>query len=383
LGQNSSEGITTLTKTAAQEIIEYLRRGEVPPYGVKYFLVDREELLKALREDLGFIDTSPIGYKSKYIRGHYGTGKTFALHLILNEALERGFGVSLVVLDNRENRFDWLENVYRSIMTNLQTSSYNSGALAIAEILERWNRIFFKDRWLSVRETKYEIAPVAPYFATVLSVYFKVGSLRSEIISWLMGHPHIPFTTKREFGVRGDIDRNTCMDYLSAFTRVVKDAGYKGLVLLFDEAEAITRLPREKAKLDALENVRILDDNNKFRLKHTYVVFGGTYDFFEGEDGVPSYPALHQRLRTYDQMGRSYRQPIVDLEPLPENGLVELLRKLRDIYEVAYERTLSSSVTENVLQKIDEIVAQSHLDTREVIRRFVALLDKMSVKEPS
>ena len=65
--------------------------------------------------------------------------------------------------------------------------------------------------------------------------------------AWLRGDSNIPFTEKRKFGVKGDIDRENAFKFLEALAAFVKSIGYSGLVVLIDEAEYIMMLTYKKA----------------------------------------------------------------------------------------------------------------------------------------
>ena len=364
----------TTDKIAAREIIESLRKGQVPIIGVDEFLVDRTGEINSLGEDLEYVKSGSIGYKSRYLRGHYGSGKTFLLHYLLGKALQSNFVTSLVVLDNRENRLDRLENVYRNIMENLESPRLNKGANALAEILGNWNKVHLKDgaRWLTMHDQRFAFAPSAPYFGTVLFQYFSNPAFQSDIISWLMGGQNISFAVKRLFGVRGEIDQDTCMNYLAALTSMITESGYAGLVILIDEAESILKLPRHVGTLNALENIRMLDDNTKYRLKHAYVVFAGTYDFFD--TAIPLYPALNERLKSVVD-SKSYRQPIIDLDTMPSEERVELLRKIESIYLSAYDSFTGSASPQLQAEPYASQHDGQSQDARETIRKFIAHLD--------
>lgn len=334
-------------------------------------------LMKGVREDFEFVSKGRIGFKCRYLRGHYGTGKTLALRWILSEALEKGFVVSNVVLDDKVIRLDDSWSVYRGIMGNMQTKDDNRGPQAVAEILDTWNKKHFKDRWREFSSKKHELTPEAPYLMTALHAYFTRSELRSQVISWMMGDPNIPFSIKKQFDIRGDIGSESAMNYLSALSRLIHQGQYEGLVVLFDEVEAITRLVRIDSRLRGLENMRALDENAKYSFKHSYFVFAGTHDLFEGTNGVPSYPALETRLRSYQTPGgpKSFRDTVIELDSLPGPQRVQVLSNIKGLYESAYKTDTSKKVSKEILERIDQMAAKKGVDVREMIRRFIGLLD--------
>jgi BREX system ATP-binding protein BrxC/D len=367
----------TLGKPEAQDIIDALRKGEVPQRGTEHFLVNREALAKATLEDLSHVRNSERGYVIRYLRGPYGAGKSLGFKTIASSALAQGFVVSTVVLDNRATRLDWIEVVYHSLMTHIETRS-NRGAMAVTEILTQWYNRVLKGRLDSMVGRESSLTPAASYLGPILANYFRQPANRSRIISWLMGDQNIPWTVKREFDVKGEIDAVVCMSYLSAFTRLITEAGYPGLVMMLDEVESVLDLPRRDSRQRALENVRKLDENGDYDLRHTYCVLAATADFFENADrGVPTYQALHSRIRNYETLGRSFRNPIFEVLPLTREDVAEMVLKIRAVYEVAYDVDLRDVLTEEDVQKVVELQTTSPtpLPARELVRHVVHFID--------
>ena len=92
-----------------RNIIESLRRGEVPSDELEMVLVDRTEILKGFTEDLEYIKGGS-SFKTRYLNGVFGSGKTFLLKILEKKALQQNFVTSFVILDERTNRFDKIEN---------------------------------------------------------------------------------------------------------------------------------------------------------------------------------------------------------------------------------------------------------------------------------
>ena len=58
-----------------------------------------------------------------------------------------------------------------------------------------------------------------------------------SLISWLTGSENVAAAAKKVAGIKGDISSTDALDYLHGVVEIVKAAGYKGLVIVIDEAE--------------------------------------------------------------------------------------------------------------------------------------------------
>ena len=100
--------------------------------------------------------------------------------------------------------------------------------------------------------------------------------------AWLRGDSNIPFTEKRKFGVKGDIDRENAFKFLEALAAFVKTIGYSGLVVLIDEAEYIMMLHTKKLRDTAYNYIRdIYDECSLGNFQNTLFVLAGTPRFFD------------------------------------------------------------------------------------------------------
>ena len=75
---------------AAREIVHALRSGLVPRRGLEQFATGLEPLLAVVGEELDFVVRGNAA--SKWVRGEYGTGKTFASRLLCARARDKAGG---------------------------------------------------------------------------------------------------------------------------------------------------------------------------------------------------------------------------------------------------------------------------------------------------
>src|SRR5688572_9999846 len=115
-------------------IVNALRSGLVPNVGLDQFATGLEALVNAVNEDLDFV-ASGKG-TSKWIRGEYGTGKTFAARYLCALARERGFATSEVQISITDTPLHHLETVYRRLIERLETAA--DGPNAFQAVVEGW-----------------------------------------------------------------------------------------------------------------------------------------------------------------------------------------------------------------------------------------------------
>lgn len=72
-------------------------------------------------KELDFVATGKGA--SKWIRGEYGTGKTFAARYLCAEARAKGFATSEVQISINDTPLHQLETVYRRLVERLETDA--------------------------------------------------------------------------------------------------------------------------------------------------------------------------------------------------------------------------------------------------------------------
>ena len=109
------------TVTEAHEIVSALRGGLVPRRGLDHFATGLDALLEAVGKELDFV-ASGKGL-SKWIRGEYGTGKSFAARYLCARAQERQFATSEAQISANGAPLHHLETVYRRLIERLETAA--------------------------------------------------------------------------------------------------------------------------------------------------------------------------------------------------------------------------------------------------------------------
>lgn len=375
----------------AENILQALKDGNVPAAGISEICVGRDREIKEFEKLLEKVqDGAAI---TKFINGEYGAGKSFFLKTIEEIAYKKNFVVSKITL-TREVPFNKFEVVYRRIVSSLKCKT----GVSLEHIIERW---LTRLKMLAIREDPENMNEIiienmdqdlsearrhSPTFALAVENYYKLLAKGEEKIAkyamgWLSGDKNIPFTIKKQFGVKGDIDRENAFDFLEAISIFLKSIKYSGLVILVDEAENIMLLHTKKLRDIAYDYIRyIYDECNQRGFESTLFIFAGTPEFFEDQyRGVPSYTALHERIEDVIKTDLpDYRKPIVELNGFSRKELSQLAQKLFKMHKNVYD--WDGKIIEDC---IDDIIA-IHEENSELtgtvtprifVRSFISVMD--------
>lgn len=388
----------TLTAKDVEHVFESLRKGLVPERGIDTFAVGIEKQRGELHRQLELAGGGEGTIK--FLRGGYGCGKTFMARLALLDAQERGFATSFVVVSDNDLKFHRFDDVYRKVMTELGTSSCPRGALS--DILDRWiARV--EDALIAAGENEdaadfdekvqqrleADLASLtggqAPQdFIRVIQTIFRLKqegevSEAGALISWLCGSGNVAAASKKVAGIKGDIGSRDALDYLRGVLEIVKAAGYKGLLIVIDEAETILRM-RSDSRHKSLNGIRQIADAAGSYPGMLWL-FTGTPEFFDTRHGVAGLTPLHDRIRFLKQGAfASLRQAQLELVPFDAERLRSVALRLRELYPSAMRSVLEERVS---LDFIDRLVAEVTkgfrgdvgVVPRQFLREFVTQLD--------
>jgi hypothetical protein len=390
--------MNTLTHRDTEHIFESLRKGLVPERGINAFAVgiekQRDELHRQL--DLAAQREGTI----KFLRGGYGCGKTFAARLAMLDAQSRGFATSFVVVSDNDLHFHRFDDVYRKVMTELGSASCPRGALG--DILDRWiGRI--EDSLIATGADEAEphfdslvkqrldeelvslTGGQAPQdFIRVIQTIFDLKqqgdvSEAGALISWLCGSGNVAASAKKAANIKGDIGSRDALDYLRGVLEIVKAAGYKGLLIVIDEAETILRM-RSDSRHKSLNGIRqIADAAGSY--PGLLWLFTGTPEFFDSRHGVAGLAPLHERIRFLKQ-GRfaSLRQAQLELTPFDGERLRAVAVALRELYPTTNRGRLDQQISSEFIERlVGEVTAGFRGDVgivpRQFLREFITQMD--------
>jgi hypothetical protein len=175
------------------------------------------------------------------------------------------------------------------------------------------------------------------------------------LIAWLAGQPNVSSNVIAKAGIRGKLDGQAALTFLAGLLCLLRQTDRPGLVVVLDEVETVQRMnsqTREKA-LNALR--QLMDQLANEQLQGLYLVVTGTRDFFEGYKGIKGLTALYQRVSVNfgdDPRFDNLRATQVRLNPFDAERLLDLGRRVRDLYPAKETERVLSRVSDTFLQAL-------------------------------
>lgn len=344
----------SISNQRRQDILDALRRGTVPQYGLDALAVGLQPFENAFDEELAKVARGGAVFKA--IRGEYGSGKTFASRWLRERAHKLGFACAEVQVSETETPLHRLETVYRRLMERLTTPDSPSGAFR--NIIESWFYTLEEDVLAQeeidpddmdalvdatdvlMEKRLGEVVRSAPAFALTLRAYRRAlvngeDEIADGLLAWMAGQPNISAAVKRYAKIKGDIDHFGALSFLQGVLTILKDSGHPGLLLVLDEVETLQRMRgdvRDKS-LNALR--QLMDEVDSGRFPGLYLVITGTPAFYEGPMGVQRLAPLAQRLAvdfSTDVRFDNPRAVQIRLKGFSLSSLEEVGGKVRDLY---------------------------------------------------
>ena len=270
----------------------------------------------------------------RVVSGPFGSGKSFLLQLARNYALERNY----VVMDadlSPERRLTGSQGqglaLYRELTSNLTTKSRPDGG-ALATILERWisgvQADVMRTQGLSATDAAFPKAVESQIVATVngmeglvhgfdfgqvLATYWngyveQNDEKKGAALRWLRGEYATKTEAREALGgaVRVMIDDDVWYDYVKLLASFVTAIGYKGLIVILDEAVNLYKISHTQARLANYEKLlSILNDCLQGKARHLAVLVGGTPQMVED----PRRGLFFVRRHPHTAPGESLREP--------------------------------------------------------------------------
>ena len=391
----------------SQTIVSALRSGVVPSQGLEALATGLEALVGAVGEELDFVAAGKG--LSKWIRGEYGNGKTFAARYLCAQARMRRFATAEVQISINDTPLHHLESVYRRLIERLETAA--DGPNAFQAIVEGWlyqvgDEVMrlrgigeddpgFADATEQRLEDKLaELSRRNPAYAQVLRAYHRAThegdfATAQGLLAWLAGQPHTDRSVLKSAGVKGKVDGQASLTFLAGLLQLLRQSGYGGLVVVLDEVETIQRMngqTREKS-LNALR--QLMDMLAKDELPGLYLVVTGTRDFYEGYKGLKGLAPLYQRVQVSfgkDARFDNLRAPQVRLLPFTEDRLLAVGRKVRALYPAKHGDRLAVKVDDRFLHALVAQVTAGFggsvaVAPRLFLRELVDVLDRVDQYE--
>ena len=397
-----------ISKKVSTALINSLAAGVVPRVGIENIAVGRERELKSLLQNLDDVAEGIAAFR--FIIGNYGSGKSFILQLIRNRAMEQGFVVADADLSSYR-RLAGSNNeglaTYKELMSHLATKTRPDGG-ALVSILEGWiNKIqqeVVKETGIDPNDENFDnlietkIREVINYiedlvhgfdFGNVIIAYWRGyrnddDDLKNSSLRWLRGEFSTKIEAKAALGVRVIIDDNSWYDYIKLLAKFVAEIGYKGLIVLLDEAvhlsQIYTTVTREKNYNRLLA---MFNDTVQCKAENLGIMIGGTTKFLEDQNrGLFADAAWRRRTkesRFATQAGvGEYFGPVIRLNPLTQEEILILLQRLTEIhsFNFNYQKSLKNKDLQEFVQEVvGRLGADALLTPGEIVRDFITILN--------
>ena len=358
--------------------VERLRNGLFDSVAVNRLTVEKDRIDSIISKSLKALEKGKSDHLC--ICGSYGQGKSHTLTYLNQLALSQGYATSDIQLDLREVPFHQFATVYRSIMKRL---SLPDGK----KFTHAWKDWADKD--------SLELLGTMPHrFRTTLTAMLcknkkltlKESSLKKhrayrpkEYGYWLdkalmgcdMPVAHLKNACKyRE--VEGYREQSLIcrgndpyFQMVQSLGRVLKEMGYKGLLLFFDETESIAQ-----GRLgNRVKSYYLLDQF--FQAKSSvFPVFALTDDFFDKVNHEPYDDEKEFFPKNYAKAWKDLN--ILRLSDFSSHGWESLLDRLIQLYSQAYQIDIPLQVMPSLQSLLGKLEAQ---ETRFKLKVLVNKLD--------
>lgn len=396
---------TIISNRELAALINSLNAGVVPRIGLRHIAVGRKREVDTFLHDLETVEDG--GSAFRFVCGQYGSGKSFLLQIIRNNAIDRSF----VVMDadlSPERRITGRNGqgvaTYKELVQHISTRSRPEGG-AIESILQKWllgitnsvkqnlldsdslmieniNEIIFQNLY-ELSEMSYGFA-----FLRVIDCYWRAYKTKNEelkmsALRWLKGEYATKTEAKKDLHVDYIVDDQNWYEILKLLSLFVKKAGYNGLLVFLDEGVNLYKINHKQARDINYEKVlTIFNDTMQGKANYIGVFMSGTPEFiYDERRGLFSYEALRSRLIDNHFLNQEYinfNSPIIKLNQLTIEEIYILLERLCEIHSkyYKYEMKLSPNELKTFLETISGRLGSDKLLTpREVTRDFLGLLD--------
>ena len=380
-------------------IINALRRGTVPARGLSRFLVGLEVEEQVIAGQLDLVARG--GADIKFIRGEYGSGKTFLIARALEIARKKGFVTAHIAI-SPISPLHRLRSIYAQIVTSLHAGGEQN---AFRSLIDAWlygieQRVSTREgntiqagvlEELTIREVEYalnEISLLNSPVAAVIRTYYEANNAADfrtaqAAVGWLSGDPNIGRDLKQKAGIKGEVGDSSVFALLQALPVFVTGAGYQGCAVAIDELEITQTFPRNIRERGFQNLVRIIDTLDGGLLPHWYLICAGTPMLYDGPRGMRPITPLYDRIGQAPREGEftNPRQPQILLHAFDPRRLEEVALRIIEVYAEAYGavdrdrishrfiRTMVSRVSTVFGGRIDII-------PRLFLKEFVDVLDK-------
>jgi hypothetical protein len=366
----------------ATQVVESLRKGIPPQRGVELYSVGNEKLMEGIKKR--HLDNITEQGIIRFVSGSWGAGKTHFFRQLREVAFQNNLLVSSVELGVNSAALNKFESIFSAIVRQIATPSFYAGSAPL-EAAPFGIVVRESLAWLATgkREIPNEISyeqfskalavlmsdhGIDIDFKKMIQEYWKtflpesadpvlIEQTRGEILQWFNGEGSIG-TYRKRFGVSKIINKENAKLILQSLARFVRLSGYRGLIILFDEAEQAYSVMRKSALRDAHNNLLSLI-NNIESLPGLFLIYATTPDFFtDPKHGIVIYGALSGRIGKPEEIIPRALDTIWNLDAV-QTTLKEYQSaaiKIKDVYIQAYpEAETVLPDDDNLIIKVSEL----------------------------
>ena len=383
--------------------INALRRGTVPADGLTRISVGLEVEEGVIGRQLDYVAEG--GGDLKFIRGDFGSGKTFLVTRALEIAADKGFATAHVFV-SPATPLSKPKILYQQICAGLRTSETDH---ALKTVIDNW-LFAIEERLISTsreaeKETVLEpavekeietalagISETSTGLAAALRTYYRANNAgdfptAQAAIGWIAGESTVGRDFKQKAGIKGDIDDTLAFSFFSGLVEIIHAAGYAGLAVAIDELETLQGLQRNQRERSYQTLARIIDALDGGRMPHCYFLFTSTPAFFDSSRGIRLLPPLYDRISVTDTDAyKNPRQPQIQLQRFDTAKLERVALKVIDVYSLAYREVDRERISHRFIRAMIKKITSRFGGRVDVIpriflREFVDVLDKCEIYE--
>lgn len=365
----------------ARHLIEALRSG-VPSRRVgRYFSSSRKELLDSIRADLD--EVAAGASKGRVIIGKYGEGKTHLLNTVFSLAQEDNYVVSLVSI-SKETPPNNLGGLYKRIIENTFLPLSNESG--IQGIFEGFDKDGEKANEMYLYALK-KLPSDKLYYVLKTLLYSQghrdddVDAIDADIRGYFMNQSTLKKLYQKYCDEKASfretfVQKKHTFDYFLFMAKLFRVMGYKGWVILFDEAELIGRMARKSRENSYLNINRFLSPTPLLEGVYSLFAFSSSFsDEVIASKNEYSSVALSGRSSddikamtdTLDRITKG-----TELKSLTKDELTSSVESIVTLYERAYDRSIDTEAS-----KLVEIASRAGFLLRTKIRAVIEALDQI------
>ncbi|MBM4396456.1 MAG: DUF2791 family P-loop domain-containing protein [Deltaproteobacteria bacterium] len=352
--------IEALTARQARHVIEVVGSTGTPPeWGFQFFSAGLDGYLRVLEEDYLRTFIRDGGASFKVVVGTYGGGKTHFLYSVRELAWKHEYLVAYCPLSQESTPFHRLDRVYHSIAANLMRplspdellSGADRGLGAFlkgvyADLMDAFaaDKVPEKKRAERVKAVAADAVRGVenPNFGRAVRLALEAladdDPDRFDSAIQFLSVDGYDRVRHRQMGLLQPIERGQAFATIRSLVTFVRNLRFRGLVILFDEAEQAGAMTSRQKEL-MLGNLReLVDQCGAAAFANVMVLYAIPNEQFLTEGRSPAYEALRQRIQTvFDFTNPTGVKIKLDrLVRDPRALMIEIGSKLAAVYESAY-----------------------------------------------